>query len=915
MDGNNLKQELCVEKPQNDQYNFFIGDFNSRIIANPFSEDGLKECDATKISKDKNFFFDNFYVHLLEHRELETSLDEASEDHSTSDESSSPIENKEQFINEFQNHVEGTKKSILIIKGMAGSGKTTYLHYLKHKYTQKHSELIFDILDFTSTIERVKFLWSKDAINFENKADDPLWHVIALFTQHISNLIKPEGIDGIIRMQQHCSVILDSYNEWFGKNSNNTVPKEKVEMFFNILHDVVNGSNAERENKHNFGTKLTKYLIEEFSVTGVKYELLRCNSLSLVLNIVVCLNSMLSYGNNNRYICAVDNIEYLLKTEGDEDEHLYIFNEKDIRLLIEMIEKADNLFSTIRRRVIDDKSNKIHNNYTFILSTRPSSFTLLSNSHEPIGDYQVLEIERFLEYNEIIEKRINNKKIKNDKHDDFLCLKESNKYIEFFEIVFADKTRSKWCMYEVIKKLCNYNCRQMTRQLIDIIKIQKFEEIVFFVNEWKNALSPNPHEEDSDKYKEYKTHNQNKRQFLRKSFLHMILCHYKSNSYKKDFFAEIIPTTKNFIPKPIMNVTAPLLIDYSPYNSYTRKILNYIMNYPITNNRKNISLADLFIKVINKYDYDLLYPTWKSDYNEQIEKFCHIIYTLGDATFEIVKSGNMAFGRCIDLELNTFIYNNKNIRNILEQEVDKKIGLNPDAEISNHVAITPAGRFFNEILSDIEFVNARFLHAKNKNNVAIDNALFSLDSLSEIDTTLNKYKFEKMFWYLSEISIMTMKNILVDDYLSYRDLSSKQKPLANSVRYDFEDDGSYVNQINKIVQSHTGGYIVKFLHYLKFENDRDIESGSTQRYPESGKDMKGRDESRVLLNKINTKYLDFLNDVKYGNYGIYKSKEGLYYAENKKIIENAQMEQDSTKRRHLLELEKIGDIESSRYHQ
>jgi hypothetical protein len=238
--------------------------------------------------------------------------------------------------------------------------------------------------------------------------------------------------------------------------------------------DLENIGNEFNWSTDKFGESLSKYFSDLFNdYTNEPQKVLK-NSLTILISLIICLTRGKF---EDQYICAIDNIEYLLDIKDRK-----ITTAGDLEIFAKMIEEAKDDLSKI--------IGKLQTNYAFftmVLVTRDSTYTFIRNSHNHFGDSQMINISAAVDFGLVVEKRKNSLKIPDDQ--------KNNVYIKMFETVMEDNVKgSKWAMYNVIKTMCNSNFRQISLQLANIILDQNYEELKWFLKNWNN-----------DDYTKYKT--------------------------------------------------------------------------------------------------------------------------------------------------------------------------------------------------------------------------------------------------------------------------------------------------------------------------------------------------------------------------------------------------------------------------
>ena len=130
----------------------------------------------------------------------------------------------------FFNWIESNQNEIYCIKGDAGTGKTTFVHYLQYKY--KNTNVEWDIIDMNMSLKDVKILSNKLIIpRFSNVYFKSVSIFIKKIVDDLFYKDKNKGKINIEISYQNISKILTSYNEIF----DGTYPTNFVKRFFAFI--------------------------------------------------------------------------------------------------------------------------------------------------------------------------------------------------------------------------------------------------------------------------------------------------------------------------------------------------------------------------------------------------------------------------------------------------------------------------------------------------------------------------------------------------------------------------------------------------------------------------------------------------------------------------------------------------------
>ncbi|MDR0917761.1 MAG: hypothetical protein LBM93_00700 [Oscillospiraceae bacterium] len=148
------------QSQESKERNFFIDHFRKRmeyaiIGGNIRSATDKKELEITKNQKMDDFFSeDGLYVNLFSFREpiIENytgNFGFCAEQPTETDRSKIIQCGNKSDIETFESNLKKLSHTVMAIQGHSGCGKTTYLHYLKRKFTKENKTLNFKILNLT----------------------------------------------------------------------------------------------------------------------------------------------------------------------------------------------------------------------------------------------------------------------------------------------------------------------------------------------------------------------------------------------------------------------------------------------------------------------------------------------------------------------------------------------------------------------------------------------------------------------------------------------------------------------------------------------------------------------------------------------------------------------------------------------
>jgi hypothetical protein len=706
---------------------------------------------------------------------------------------------------DFQEMVEKTSQpDLMTIQGYAGTGKTTYLQYLKNKY-ENSSLLNFHIITLDDPIEAASLdrnpVDCTKLIKMNYAVGSVTTHLIRYIFELLSNEYSGKELD------KYDPIATSSYfsKEFFGWSlSKNRSLRDEVNDFYHTLGNYSSGKHI--TNADELWKKVSQYF-KEVIVSIDEPETALYVVFQIAFSLIINLNKK---HKGRRYILAIDNFEELLKIinpgindgirQNDDDGEFITANISDINIIVEQANKALSKFreySTREPRAIEPTAFSVI--FVFRESTYMSA-SLQTHRHKN-HNYNLNSTSILLD--EIIKKR---NKGYESYFDESIIPDSDKKKIEFFKNVLFDKTTSQWCMFSVLLSLNNYNLRNTITSLFTIISPLGPNGLKTLLEVWESAnnnLRKRTQKEKSDREKH----------LMRKRFINMILLEYERNG----FLQSVMP-----IKHPLDDINERNIdnyanifsktVRYGEFSFYSRKILNICRNHQLVSNDVNnegIDMLDLFallvfnnLKTGKEYLFEN-YPDSKSlcllidmPYARKVDEFVDKVLTMSNHIMEIGYKYH-AYGRLLDVNLpNSGSLSRESLEDHLVSALTNKCGSN------GKIKLTPAGEQFVFLIPDMEMYYARHLAAQP--------SLFSTYARSKLDSYCSQYgdtfKLEKMPHYIFLKAKEVIEASLLDDYLCFEygygrnrkligdDYGHTRNPCPETISYHtalIRDDGSY----------------------------------------------------------------------------------------------------------------------------
>lgn len=289
----------------------------NKLLYVPFNQDFYVNENIKDLLTEEEFFTNCFYMPDFE-KEIEELIMKSEEEIKAFEVDLS----KEEIVEKYRKNrdekqaffewISSGQNEIYCIKGDAGTGKTTFAHFLKYKY--RNSEIQWDIIDMNKSIENVKILNYKLHIpRFSN-----------VFYKSVSVLIK-KIIDEIFKKQSNGKIDMDvSYKnieqilEKYSELSDGYYPEIFVDNFFNNLKSI-----DKDMDKRLFVEVCAKYTFDYLEKFLRQHRREKDEIFSQVFELYIYF--LICKSSKKRCILAFDNLEKFIGTEEIYDSNLINF--------------------------------------------------------------------------------------------------------------------------------------------------------------------------------------------------------------------------------------------------------------------------------------------------------------------------------------------------------------------------------------------------------------------------------------------------------------------------------------------------------------------------------------------------------------------------------------------------------------
>ena len=352
----------------------------SVLLYVPFDKDNAVETEMKKRMTTKEFFNECF-VHTnfqKKIRELECCSDSEIEEHESCITKKEMIDNlhyNEQQLNIFDKWLNDNASSPYVIMGVAGSGKTTFVNYYKHK---EEKNRIWNLLDLQSANREILIDTKPIRIEKKNTLREMIISIVLLeIVQTLFLVNNPKNVSQKNILRNICFF----KSSFLSKNNKLRHLQRTVNFFKNIP-------------VHRFGynnyNRVVNYIHNEFNEILDNKKL---NSFDVFLDIYF---SILKIKNGDKQnVIVIDNLERFIKTTEIYSWEI-IGLMQDLRTIVD----RNRLHNTIEN--IDQFSEC----FRFVVAMRRTTIRLFTTQQTAEYLPHILDISNWFQVNEIIHKKI-----------------------------------------------------------------------------------------------------------------------------------------------------------------------------------------------------------------------------------------------------------------------------------------------------------------------------------------------------------------------------------------------------------------------------------------------------------------------------------------------------------------------------
>ena len=593
---------------------------------------------------------------------------------------------------QFENSLKRLTNSLFIVKGSAGSGKTTYLHCLKKRY---QNNIGFLVSNFEETIQTIDMLGIH--FDFKKKYQSNVWKFVStildlisriLQKNHESNYYTGEHIDFIKRIVK----IYKSDIDRIGKKPSRPDDTCFVDIF-EILELYTYETPCDTsymelgKNLHNhFQDCYSAFEQEEDRHQG------RQEAIKLTAGFLIRLFYCMSKINTKKYACVIDNIETFVPFD-----ETHPIQDCELQDILDGVEAA---ITNIRPRLpIDIPGYQTF--YGFVLLTRETTANIAQYSQfEDYSPESEIDISEWFCASDIFKKK-----------KAYFWKKITpivgNPYLITYEYIMNDLSCYSWGLHNLITKMYKCNYRRMVN-VISALSVTPEKEIDNFNTQWKKIVDSRETDNENDKYY-YLKH------LCRQFILRILINHAQTKKYFDNILTEKSPLENDDQTLETLTSKASSISNSGQENiSYARRVATLLHRVAIS--QKHMGNTDYYIsfpRLVRTLMVPFNYPQ-QNPAESQLRDLAQILYWMNET-----RNDKTHWAALITIKFDSNrTYNVESLYELVKEEWDSyysslinqtKGSVDIDRNSPYGVCITEAGSFFAKIIAEFEYFSCRFL--------------------------------------------------------------------------------------------------------------------------------------------------------------------------------------------------------------
>lgn len=566
----------------------------------------------------------------------------------------------------FENRLRGLNDSLFIVKGGAGSGKTTYVHHLQ----QEFNHLKFCFCDFEKASKSIALFGTP--YDFESKFDNNVWKFVSIVISKIDRtLFKEKNWIDFSNHTEYIKKILEKYRIYFSdlNGENPIVDEQEMWEFFKCFGKYVNGE----ESRDSFEKRLKDFIVFKFDEFDRKqqHKEVVAYVCGILIRLLLCLNRISDDNSKEKkYICVIDNIESFIPFD-----EVHPIQECELQTIMNGVYDSTN-----RLKPTIQKWKKKYRNYktffAFLLVTRDTSVSLAEYSH--YDDYireNEIDISTWFCIDDVYNKKINYFK-------EQIGSLEENTYYKAYRNALADVSRYNWGMNEFICQMFNNNYRRIGIDLVKAIAHQPESELEYFNTKWK--------------YCQNHLECHTVKHLCRKFIFRILLDQIQSGT---QYFDKLLVEKKDAASRKKST------LDNNDKSSYARKVATILYRVSLAEKNEMPDHFTLFPELVRA----VLKPPYEADKpsEEEIRDLASVLYLMNETRNQYTNWAPLILIK-FDIEQ---AYNQDNLKNqlIKQWKLYESNGERITPAMQKYgVRIRSAGIFFAKMVPDFEYFACRF---------------------------------------------------------------------------------------------------------------------------------------------------------------------------------------------------------------
>jgi len=575
----------------------------------------------------------------------------------------------------FEDSLQYLKYPVFVIKGVAGTGKTTYLHWLKRELKE---DVEFFIYNFEIIGARPRFHFMGTVYSFTDKE----WRnnvnkftaaLLVSFSDNLKLAEKESEDEHRIRVEK----IIHEYEKNF---DNETVLDN--EGFVKIFKEIF-GKYVNKEINY---VRLSEDIRDRFSPAEDEKTL--SYVVSSLIRLFFCLWKRKSI--EKKYLCVIDNIEDFISNQGDPNHQIHLCE-------LERIVNACKNAGDEARKIIETWPEKNFNAFLFVTRDTTEMLCRFSlHTHHDVNNE--IDISNWFSTVEILKRKnaFLSEQRKKKLFDPICC------YSKAYYNIIHDYSISSWGLHEIVSKMYKNSHRRIAECVSSALGRIGASEMEYFNKNWEEAFNNNSEGVKQFRWKFSAGH----KNLCRKFILRFLL----NNIQNGDYIDNLMGVKSSIKARDerkleYEGVWAEIVLEKDrKQNDYARKIVTMLDNVTIISGRK-----DKFISFPRLVKTILVRPFMVIEVsNEQIDCLGKILFLMNEVNYQRT---NWTPLMCLRFDSSKKAYSQENLCDIMKQHwseyVDGKRKSDDASEFG--VRVTEAGSLFAQILHTFEYFASMFL--------------------------------------------------------------------------------------------------------------------------------------------------------------------------------------------------------------